>query len=302
MLGSLAGLESLTSVGEPDFPDYGRLYIADNDALTSLDGLSGITSFEGSLFILDNDALTSLEGLENLSSVIGVEIFRNAALTSLDGLSGITSVEGRLDIRDNAALTSLGGLSGITSVEGGLLIRDNDALTSLDGLENLTSVIDLDVRENAMLSACACGLSGLISGDPPMFTGVDGAVIVASNAPDGACTSPGVVLDASVDAMCMPVASEPTAGVPDQFALSPPYPNPFRGTATVGFAVPEASDVRLVVYDVLGREVAVVLDGPVAAAHHEVALDGAGLPSGVYLVRMTSESGFAQTQRVTLLR
>ena len=100
----------------------------------------------------------------------------------------------------------------------------------------------------------------------------------------------------------MPVASEPAPGVPDRFALSAPYPNPFHGTATVGFAVPEASDVRLVVYDVLGREVAVLLDGPVAAAHHEVALDGSGLPSGTYLVRMTTEGGFAQTQRVTVVR
>ena len=193
---------------------------------------------------------------------------------------------------------------------GGLYIRGNPALTSLAGLESLTSIGlpgnggRLDIQENTVLSDCACGLGGLISGDPPAFTGVEEPVFIniTANAPGGHCTSPQVVLDAFPAARCMPVASEPSAGVPDRYALSPPYPNPFYGTATVGFAVPVASDVRLVVYDVLGREVAVLADGPVAAAHHEVALDGSRLPSGTYLVRMTTGGGFSKTQRVTVVR
>ena len=107
------------------------------NALTSLDGLSGLTSVGSSLGIgatttrsrrspaspglPPSGATSSLEqttrsrrstGLENITSLIGVEIFQNAALTSLDGLPRITSFEGSLKIRENGALTSLDGLSG----------------------------------------------------------------------------------------------------------------------------------------------------------------------------------------------
>ncbi len=89
---------------------------------------------------------------------------------------------------------------------------------------------------------------------------------------------------------------------PTAFALSAAYPNPFAVSATVAFDVPEAAHVRLVVYDVLGREVAVLVDESVEAGTHAAAFDGRGLPSGTYLVRMTTDGGFAQTQRITLMR
>jgi hypothetical protein len=91
-------------------------------------------------------------------------------------------------------------------------------------------------------------------------------------------------------------------GVPGAFALQAAYPNPFAVSATVAFEVPETAVVRLVVYDVLGREVAVLADGPFEASRHAVVFDAAGLPSGTYLVRMTTVGGFAQTQRITLMR
>ncbi|MEM1043106.1 MAG: T9SS type A sorting domain-containing protein [Bacteroidota bacterium] len=79
------------------------------------------------------------------------------------------------------------------------------------------------------------------------------------------------------------------------------YPNPFTGRTTVGFTVPEAGPARVAVFDVLGREVAMLADGPLAAGQHEVVLDGAALPSGVYVVRLTTESQ-TLTRRVTLIR
>ncbi len=93
-----------------------------------------------------------------------------------------------------------------------------------------------------------------------------------------------------------------SAALPEAFALTPAYPNPFANRATLGFDVPEATTVRLVVYDMLGRAVAVLVDGEVEAGRHETVFDGSGLPSGVYLVRLTTATGFAATQRVTLLR
>ena len=67
-----------------------------------------------------------------------------------------------------------------------------------------------------------------------------------------------------------------------------------------------AASVRVVVYDVLGREVAVLADSPVEAGRHEVVFEAGSLPAGVYLVRMTTDGasggGFAQTRRITLVR
>ena len=109
------------------------------------------------------------------------------------------------------------------------------------------------------------------------------------------------VLDRGVWRTAMPVvASEPAPTEGDAAALAI-YPNPSAGTATVALALAEAADVRITVYDVLGRRVALLHDGPLTAGSHALALDGAGLPSGIYVVRVTGR-GLGLTQRVTLAR
>jgi hypothetical protein len=79
------------------------------------------------------------------------------------------------------------------------------------------------------------------------------------------------------------------------------YPNPSAGAATVTLTLAEAEEVRVAVYDVLGRTVAVLHEGALAAGSNELRLDGAGLPPGVYIVRAEGEA-FRVTRRVTLLR
>ena len=76
--------------------------------------------------------------------------------------------------------------------------------------------------------------------------------------------------------------------VPDTFELEGNYPNPFNPTTTITFNVPEASPVRLAVYDMLGREVRVLIDGNVSPGRTEVVFDAAGLPTGTYLYRLTT--------------
>ncbi|HLA63160.1 MAG TPA: T9SS type A sorting domain-containing protein, partial [Rhodothermales bacterium] len=65
-------------------------------------------------------------------------------------------------------------------------------------------------------------------------------------------------------------------------------PNPTAGRASVRYVLPEAGRVRVAVYDVLGREVAVLADGEGAAGRHEAVLDAGALAPGAYLVRLTS--------------
>jgi len=64
------------------------------------------------------------------------------------------------------------------------------------------------------------------------------------------------------------------------------YPNPFNPQATIRYAVPEAGPVTLRVYDVLGRAVATLADGPRAAGTHEAVFEATGLPSGTYVYRL----------------
>ncbi|MDX1532442.1 MAG: FG-GAP-like repeat-containing protein, partial [Rhodothermales bacterium] len=84
-------------------------------------------------------------------------------------------------------------------------------------------------------------------------------------------------------------------------ALQTPHPNPARGRSRFTLTLAEAQAVTIAVFDGLGRRVAVLHEGPLPAGEHALALDGAGLPAGAYVVRATGET-FTAARRVTLLR
>ena len=69
------------------------------------------------------------------------------------------------------------------------------------------------------------------------------------------------------------------------------YPNPFNPSTQIGFTLPESAQVSLAVYDVLGRQVQLLLDGAMEAGSHEVTFDASDLPSGTYLYRLETPQG-----------
>ena len=97
------------------------------------------------------------------------------------------------------------------------------------------------------------------------------------------------------------VATEGSEDVPGAFALEQNYPNPFNPATHIRYAVPQAGPVRLEVFDMLGRLVAVLVDEQKAAGTYDVVFDASGLSSGVYLYKMTA-AGFSQTKTLTLLK
>lgn len=98
------------------------------------------------------------------------------------------------------------------------------------------------------------------------------------------------------------VPTEPSAGTrPATTELLASYPNPFASVSTFRFRLAAAGAVRLSVYDVRGREVAVLVDGSLAAGTHEAHLDARRLASGTYFVRFTA-GDVTQTQPVSLVR
>ena len=85
------------------------------------------------------------------------------------------------------------------------------------------------------------------------------------------------------------------------FALEPNFPNPFTTSTTLRYVLPEAAHVRLDIYDLLGRRVATLADGPAEPGRYEQRFHADGLANGAYVARLTAGPHTA-TQRITLLR
>ncbi len=88
---------------------------------------------------------------------------------------------------------------------------------------------------------------------------------------------------------------------PVQVLLDQNYPNPFNPSTTIKYELPKSSVVRLSVYDILGREVSVLVNERNNAGSYEVKFDGSNLASGVYFCRLQA-GDFTQTKRLLLLR
>ena len=124
-----------------------------------------------------------------------------------------------------------------------------------------------------------------------------------SNARGGNANPSAVALVLASD---VATATEEAAGVPTHFRLHGAYPNPFNPTTTIAYDLPEAAAVTLLVYDVLGREVHRRLVGQQGAGRgHQIAFDGQGLTSGMYLYRVVAhlaDRQEMQTGRFVLLK
>ncbi|MDE3056918.1 MAG: T9SS type A sorting domain-containing protein [Bacteroidota bacterium] len=88
--------------------------------------------------------------------------------------------------------------------------------------------------------------------------------------------------------------------LPDQFSLLQNYPNPFNPATTISYQIPTMSHVMLKVYDILGREVATLVDQKQDAGTHTATFDGSRLSSGVYLCRLQAGTAFIKTMKLVL--
>jgi len=81
---------------------------------------------------------------------------------------------------------------------------------------------------------------------------------------------------------------------PATYELYQNYPNSFNPTTTIEYQLPEVSKVTMNVYDIIGREVATLVDGEIKEGYHTVTFDGSRYASGIYFVRITAQSNNAK--------
>ncbi|MCH8556796.1 MAG: T9SS type A sorting domain-containing protein [Balneolia bacterium] len=98
-----------------------------------------------------------------------------------------------------------------------------------------------------------------------------------------------------------PVGPPHPIETPDEFYLAQNYPNPFNPTTLIRYSLPEASAVRLEVYNSMGQRVSVVINGSFPAGEHAARFDGTQLSSGIYFYRLEAGNQVL-TRKMTLIK
>ena len=99
----------------------------------------------------------------------------------------------------------------------------------------------------------------------------------------------------------LPSSVEEQQNLPVNFSLSQNYPNPFNPTTTITYSIPKAVFVTLKVCDLLGREVATLVNEEKQPGKYEIKFDGNNFASGIYFYRLQS-GGFSETKKLILLK
>ena len=98
------------------------------------------------------------------------------------------------------------------------------------------------------------------------------------------------------------------SSIPDQYSISQNYPNPFNPSTTIKFAIPEAALVKLTVYDILGRQVAILVNQQLSAGYYNQTFNASALSSGAYFYRIYATSStnaghtFTDVKKLLLLK
>ena len=305
--------------GAPSTPNVLRLKVSDADGLASDEmlmrfsdrGDTGKTPFDAyqlqSLAQSYHQIGAVKPAYEAVLSILDlpfpVDASRSGANGSgnADGGTGYTggpnhTMEIGLDIRSN--ITGKLQLSIPETLPDGLhfalLDRRDGTITDLEQGEIVDIWVDMDGDAEGHAKSIAASTDG------PVGAGTGPAALAAI---------PVTVASASTDeptgyALLVsqnPVNTEHTPDLPESLTLAQNYPNPFNPATQIEYSVPEASHVRLTVYDMLGREIAVLVDQNREPGSYQVSFDASALSSGVYLYRLES-AGQTLTRKMTLVK
>ena len=96
--------------------------------------------------------------------------------------------------------------------------------------------------------------------------------------------------------------------IPSSYSLGQNYPNPFNSTSNLKFQIVKLGNVKIIVYDVMGREVQTLVNELLQPGTYETKFDGSMLPSGVYFYKLSVRHGgsstgnFTETKRMLMVK
>jgi len=195
----------------------------------------------------------------------------------------------------------------VTGSNMSLLVLVDPPLQSRGGIKggvNIGIYTDDALVGSGVLQNGVCGIA--VWGDDPSTNETDGAledqpfeIRLLSN--DQLTTPEYTVLAGetvyTIDGFTV-VQLTASSAVPVEFGICSAYPNPFNSVLRISYGLVEAGDVSLKVYDLTGRHIAELVNGYFKAGAHTAVLDGVDLSSGVYLLRLESNSDVSQVKVV----
>lgn len=208
------------------------------------------------------------------NSVAGIDIYVHKIPTSVSGYAGIS---GTVHLSSGSASTMAGAVVYAirSNVVAGFAITDVKGNYSIDGIAPGIYTVTVD-RLGYTETASKTGI----------------VTYTATGAPGNAV----------VDLAMTPTSVGQTAAAqPGQFTLAQNYPNPFNPSTTIEYSLDRSGIVTLKIYNILGQEVATLVNGFQNAGSYRAVFSASGLTSGIYFYRLQSEK-LSQTQKMILMK
>ncbi|MBC8490683.1 MAG: T9SS type A sorting domain-containing protein, partial [Bacteroidetes bacterium] len=99
----------------------------------------------------------------------------------------------------------------------------------------------------------------------------------------------------------VPFVNQISNEIPEGFSLYQNYPNPFNPITNIKFDLRKSSNTKLIIYNILGKEIATLVNEKLNAGSYEVDWDGSAYPSGVYFYKLTTD-GFSDVKKMILIK
>jgi len=258
---------------------------------------SSTTTPNGARFVFASGGTQTLT-LENVTiNNLPIEVSDS---TTLDMGTSVMGGEGFFLLNEGGTLATAapGGISDIfaASIPSLVTLEDNSSFTFNGTETQVTSELMPAIVNNLTINNAAgvtLSQETTINGVLRLQAGVFDNTIPFTLGPEGSISEEG-------GSLAVPVSVEEEDGLPRAFAVEQNYPNPFRSSSVIRYALPEASDVSLTVFNVLGQKIRRWDEGRQPAGVHEFTFDSAGLSAGLYIYRVEAGDFVAARQMVLL--
>jgi len=176
-------------------------------------------------------------------------------------------------------------------------VRSNGAIRGWEGPVNVTNSVDNYEKHTKM--AHIVGSDGRLNIIYTRYA--EGEFVPGRNIPDSDNNATCEIYYITDVVLGEPTLDVDPTATPSDFKLEQNYPNPFNPSTTISFTLPQASNVKLIVTNILGQKVGTLIDGRMEAGQYSKSFNAANLPSGIYLYRLETGSQIA-TRKMMLMK